>query len=400
MVRPTVFGQQASSASAADLTTPQPASGFDEAKMQEAAVLYILGERQGTIEIGGLTGIGPQLRTIMTRLYVADLVTYTPNETHYVLTDKGKAVLHSLVDLTAIALKHEVFAKFDLSMDLSCAPILAQPGQVGDIADPDNPGMVVPLAFDPRFVQEGDAEPAAGTEDLRLAVIEWLNATLPPDEVGGRIDPRAVIFLQHIGSGRYDVDSPAFWQSVADGTIAADIDAIIASAYKWTDIGGGDVELSRLRMTVLYKAGMAEMLRKKGDTCGGCKVPLGVIEDEQARYGKTVDDCPACGRHFGPPPAPKARSVQVSEYECPNCNAAVSAGQSRCSGCSAGLDFPLPEGAIRRTTVTRREVTYQPVFGWRYAYGYGYRPPVLRYHYDPLQSAWEYRRLASMHRLW
>jgi hypothetical protein len=334
----------------------------------------------------------------MTRLYNGKLVGYSNDETHYVLTEKGRNVLKSMVDVTSISTQLDIFAKVNLQLDLRNAPILTHPGQVGDISDPENPGQVVPLAFDPRFVQQGDADPVGGTEDLRLAVVEYLNVINATGD-GSIIDPRPMIFYQHIGSGKYDIHNPNFWQSVRDGSLLEEIDAIIASAYKWTDIGGGDVETSKRRMAGLYKAGMAERIRLAGDTCSTCKVPLGVLEAEQQEYGRSLESCPGCGKKFGAPPAPPVVQ-EVTEFECPKCGCGIHAGDVRCYGCNAKVDFGMAPGSVKRRTTYRTEVSYKPVVGWRYTHSFGYQPQHRQYHLDPYRNQWEYRRLARVGYLW
>ena len=274
-------------------------------------------------------------------------------------TEKGHEVLKTMVAMTDLAMRFEIFGSVDLTMAL---PPNAE--------DTERPGQVLPCAWDPRF-REG-----SGTEDLRLAMFEWLNEYLSAELDGKRLDPRRIVFLQKLGSCGFKSEGWHFWADLRLGTLFDHVQKIVDAAYKWTDMAPGNPAEAKACMLGLYEAGMAEQMKRRGQMCSHCGSALALYDQEAKEKGAPLSNCPACGASFQKQKPARAED----EFECPKCHAGIRRRQRKCHGCGAKIDFSAPAGTITAETI--EETVTEVVPGWGYAYEY--EPFPYFYPYDPL----------------
>lgn len=266
---------------------------------------------------------------------------------YYVASPRGKDLLKKVVEKTFAIGQFEIFGAVDLTRQLSDAE-----------KHPEEAGQVHAHLHDPRFAE------TAQSEDLRLAMLTWLGLHLG-DKLPGKIDPREVVFIQKLGQGKFRND--AFWTDLRLGFFFDEIERIVDSAYKWTDIGEDEADCMNI-MQSLYACGMLEVQRRAGPTCTGCKAPLGLVPED-------APDCPNCGVAFGPSAAEQAAAQAASQtFGCPKCDADVARTDRFCRGCGSEVDFSGAPGAVVTETVEETAVG-------GFSDPYGYVAPA--YFYDP-----------------
>jgi hypothetical protein len=252
--------------------------------MTRVAVLYRLTE---TDDDFGLTEVemSPFLKPLVEGLAKEGSLKVDEKSLKYVLDEPGRKFLAKLVAMTDLALRFEIFSDVALGDELS-----------PDLADPEHPGQVKAHCFDSRFRE------AAGAENLRLAMFAFMDGHLSEKLEGKSIDLRTIVFLQKLGSGAFKkCGSEEFWMDIRDGELFDQIEAIVEAAYKWTDMDQ-DPEIAKACMLGLYEAGMVEARKRAGETCQQCSIPLALWDDAARAEGKTLDQCPGCGRIFGSDP--------------------------------------------------------------------------------------------------
>jgi hypothetical protein len=279
----------------------------------------------------------------------------------YEITDSGKSATSKLLGVYDQILKFEVFSSVSVAMVLN-----------EDELDEEN--NLLPQLYDPRFQKPASLveQKELGTEDLRIAMMDFLATEMSSDDEPLKLDPHRIVFTQMLSTGKLKDEN--IWFDLNLGTISNKIEEIIASAYQWKDTAE-DEDGARDAMISIYTAGMLEQRKRDGQECSDCKSPLAIFEMWAKEDGKTLDDCPnpECNCTFKPPPP---------DYECPVCNTGVNTGQRMCS-CGVVLDFSLPPGTVQTETTTEvieeEEDIYDPVWSYGYDYTpYGYYDP-----YDP-----------------
>ncbi len=265
----------------------------------------------------------------------------------YVLSAFGRSYLGKIVDMVNKLLPYEIFGYVEIGRALS-----------EEEADPENANLVASNLFDPRFAG------SEGSEDLRLAIIDWLNNTTEQ-----KIDLRDVVFIQKLAGGY--LKSPTFWFDLRLGKVFDEIESIVSSAYNWRSISNSEEDSSNI-MQIIYTAGMLELKKRQGSKCGNCQIPLAIFEEYSA-----LSECPnpECGASFN-----SSSGYATSGYSCPKCSSDIFEGQFRCNGCGSFIDFSAPMGSV--TTTTEEVVECVPC--WQYGYSYYGVEPI--YYYDP----WDY----------
>lgn len=321
-----------------------------QAKAEQLLRLAILfridraGERLGVIANGEDEAY---ITHVLNRMDVAEDLDPDENAEFLRLTDQGRRALGEMVSVFDRTLSFNVFARVAVGMGLE-----------GDLANHD---------WDPRFGLPDD--PATDEFiDLRLAVLTFFAETHPdgPQE----FDPYLVVFLQKLVDG--ELTGKNFWRRMRTGVVFAEIQAIVESAYQWRTIGS-DEEESAIMMRGLFAAGMVELRKREGDSCGECEAPQALYEEEARKAGRTHDSCPCCKHTFGPLPDEDLLGG------CPRCAANIYRGDRACRGCGAHVNVSLPPGTVDTSVVTETVTETDEV--WSNGYGsYGYVP--IGY-YDP-----------------
>jgi hypothetical protein len=273
----------------------------------------------------------------------------------WAMTEKGGAVIRTAIQMYDHLLKFEIFAKVDVARSLG-----------PDEANPNSPNLVFDNLYDPRFGNPEDPEQPGNWEDLRLAVMAFLQET---GGQGGAIEPHRIVFVQKLAAGK--LWSPTFWVDLRLGTVFEEIEAIVETAIKWREVADTE-EAASSAMRALYTAGMVEERKREGKECSSCGTPLAIYQAMANEAGQSLDACPnpSCGASFGPPPT-------GGGLECPRCHSALESTQRICS-CGAHVDYSLPPGTI---TEDRVEETVEEVVP---AWGTYYDPLFVPYgYYDP-----------------
>lgn len=274
-----------------------------------------------------------------------------PSGTEWQVTDRGRDVLVRAIKAQDVLRQMEIFSSVDVTRALT-----------SDEANPDDPFQVLEYMWDPRF-EAGRPD----AYDMRLAVITWLGQVISNKDV----QPQTIVFLQKLGSGQLSMTN--FWSDIYK--TFEEVDAIVKSNYKWTDIAPEDIELAKSRMQALYTAGMLEQQKREGSSCGGCQTPLVLYEQAASREGHALTHCPSCQRSLSAPDPVGTPGT----FTCPKCSSVIYDGEQRCGGCGALIDFSLPAGSIQTDTVETTEVVWSSSYGYT---SYGWFNP-----YDPYVDA-------------
>ncbi len=367
------------------------ASSQDDAwrrDMTFAAVLYRIVECGDKIDLVntelGVGKHGVSLKSVVDEMNKDDVIEIGPNN-KWVPTERGKQLLAKLVQMTDITSRFAIFQSVVLE-DLSA-----------DVVHEDRLGQVAACRFDPRFRKDPNAE------NFRLAMFDFLNTGLS-EKLGGPIDLRSVVFLQHLGSNEFRSAGPSFWSDLRFGVIFDKVERIVRAAYQWRDMCPGNEEEAKARMTGLYEAGMVELRKRGGATCV-CGTPLALYEDAAAAENNTLDNCPACNAVLKVEVQTASPPAATGAFTCPNagCGATINASDRRCRGCGSEVDFSLPTGTVATETVPVTTTTTEVVSGWSYGYDYygGYYEPYgYFYPYDPFYDALAFTCLAVAFYSW
>lgn len=305
------------------------------------------------LELGYEFSVNPEgddkfIEPFLQECFNKGLLDIDSNKLIFVPTEKGKGLQASIVEMVNKILPYEIFSDVDITRQLSSEEF-----------DDQNPNLIASNLFDPRFAETDNSV------DMRMAIINWLNEYYSKNNP---IDPREVVFLQRLGSGELRSDS--FWFDLRIGNIFKDIENIVNSAYKWTDVSY-DKDHSNEIMGIIYTSGMLELKKRSGNKCGKCNMPLAIFE-EYANETGGLKECPNpdCKASFE-----EVTPIQVSQSVCPNCNSFICHGQTNCNGCGSMIDFSLPQGTVS-TETTKYVESY-----WSHpSYYYGVAP---LYYYDP-----------------
>ena len=272
------------------------------------------------------------------------------------VTDGGKGVRDKMVEMYDHLLHFEIFGAIDLTTPLN-----------EDVSDDGT--QVFADMYDPRFLKPDEAADREGVEDLRLTMMAFLTGFMADEdsfkETGaGDFNPYRMVFLQMLAEGEFRKGN--IWFDFRLGTPLEKVQEIVDSAYQWTDLDE-DQDTAKGIMQDIYTAGLLEQKKRDGDVCSHCDSPLaGMMEP-----GGTM--CPFCQKSFAPPEPP------LAGYACPKCEGDIYAGDARCKGCGAMLDFTLPAGTVTEETVASTEVVEEEIWSSDICYEpYGYYDP-----YDP-----------------
>lgn len=284
-------------------------------------------------------------------------------------TEKAQELRKKMLAMYDQALKFEVFGTVNLAIEL-------------DDDNSDDGDTIYDDLYDPRFAEPETPEQAEewGTEDMRLAVIQWLSRTLADSDKGREqgitpVDPHRIVYFQFLADGRFKDEN--VWFDLKLGQPFAEIDEIVESAYTYTDVSDDPGEIDSI-MSDVYAAGMIEERKRGGRECPGCGIPLAAFElHTREDEGEPLVLCPnpECGHDLTPPPP-------EDEWQCPSCQTPCNRSQQFCFECGARLDWTLPAGTVH----TESEVTHE----WdddsgEYVWGgyYGYQPYGWYDPYDP-----------------
>jgi len=273
-----------------------------------------------------------------------------PVGTFWQVTEQGRESLKRAIAAQDVLRQMEIFSSVNVTRNLLAEEI-----------SPTDPNQVRPGIFDPRFTP---GQPAA--YDMRLAVISWLAevVTKKPASI------HTIVFLQKLASGQFSMTE--FWSDIY--RVFSEVDNIVATAYKWTDMAPEDLELASSRMQALYTAGQLEIQKREGGTCGKCGTPLVMFDKEAAANGTRLSQCPNCQHHLAEPDAPGSPGTM----SCPKCSSVIYEGERTCCGCGALIDFSMPAGSVQTDTVVT--TTTETVWSNNYGYvSYGWFDP-----WDPL----------------
>jgi hypothetical protein len=192
---------------------------------------------------------------------------------HLAATDKGLALREKARALYSDMLEFESFAFVNLNVELD-----DEISENGVLVDDD--------CYDPRFMQPENEEEAEelGTEDLRLALFDCFAKRFKVPLTLERI-----VYLQMLGDGLFDDEE--VWFKLKMGQPFAEIDKIVAQSFPWKTLGEKVSEASDV-LESIYTAGMMEHLKRKGQECEHCGIPLAIFAIHEARQKKGLKECP------------------------------------------------------------------------------------------------------------
>lgn len=291
-------------------------------------------------------------------MYTRDLI-YIKDKIWWGIAKKGKETLAKMVKMYDHALKFAIFSKVDLNRQLTVDEAQEAQATDDDYTRWKKQFLIRDHMYDPRFPQK-----AEGTEDMRLAMMCFF-AEAMKDKLPAELSPHRVVFIQKLIDGKLREKDPRFGDF-------QEIDKIVEAAYKWRDIAKTEAEAKDI-MGVLYEAGMLEQMKRGGNECGKCRIPLGVFAFIAKEDKKSFNECPNCQTSFVKPKS------TAQAYQCTACNDTVYRGQRYCS-CGARIDFSLPPGTIQETTT---EETTVEVWGPSSYVTYGVVPYGYYTPWDP-----------------
>jgi hypothetical protein len=323
-------------------------------EMAGLAVLYRLAIVKQEIPIATIGTDFTFIDPLLDEMYRKGLIDQQ-DQLCWTMTEKGAAVIRTAIQTYDHLLKFEIFAKVDLGRTLT-----------DQEANPGSPNQVFDNIYDPRFGNPQAPDELGAWEDMRLAVMTFLQETV---ENGAPIELHRVVFMQKLAAGQ--LWSPSFWGDLRLGTVFEEIEMIVDTTIKWREVAD-TVEDCALAMRTLYTAGMVEQRKRDGRECSNCGTPLAIYQAIANEAGQPLTGCPnpSCGSSFGSPPGDGG-------LECPRCHAALDPSQRIC-GCGAHLDYSLPPGTIHEKTVSDTVEEVVPAWGTYYDslfVPYGYYDP-------------------------
>lgn len=226
----------------------------------------------------------------------------------------------------------------------------------------DEQGNPLNHVFDPRFDATIPKSADLGTEDMRIAMLQFFREQF---KAGDPISPERIIFMQMMAAGKIAGDDAFF--NLKAGAIFSFIESIMLAHYKWTDTAPTPEEAVEVMKTI-YMAGQIEQRKRNGDVCSKCSIPLAFFDED----GK-LNACPnpSCGASFA---EPKVR------FKCPQCMKYLSAHKPNCKHCGARINFSLPQGTIEKETVA----TTTTITVWQNMYDY--RPTPYYSIFNPFED--------------
>lgn len=345
-----------------------------QTEMVRLAVLYMREECGLVLPVvtDNTTEIG-LIENDLAEMMALGLLEINRQNTEWIVTDKGRETLAKVVSMCDHLMKFEIFGGVRLTRSLTEEERLD-----------DNEFQCRDHVYDARFVKPKEDDPNA--TDLRSAMILFLSEQMASELDGEAVDPRRIVFLQKLASGRFKgVD---FWFNLRLGSFFTEVEEIVASQYKWRDIVEPEDETPRAIaaaemqaievMQVLYTAGMLEQRKRDGSECSKCHIPLAVFELGAKQNGQTLTECPnpSCGVSYNPP------QPQGSSEECPNCHEDIWPNQRTCS-CGAIIDRRYRAGSVNQTTTATTETVYDPYYSTWGCCNYGNYGYVPYGYYDP-----------------
>jgi len=329
-----------------------------EKEMTAVTVIYRMVECHEKIPVLALNTKWATVEPVLQDMFNKDLIEPSQDNQHWVLAKKGRDLLTRIVGMIDTSLRFEIFASYNFEAEV--APEHYKP----------NTTEVLDDIWDPRF----DPESEGHKEDLRLAMMTWMAEKLKRGEKGqGDLDPRRIVYLRQLAHGDFKDDGKFFFLEPNLRRVFDEVNKIVDSAYGWKDLGDSVEESFELGQ-ILYTAGMLQLKKEEGPSCGECDAPLACF--------KNPKECPVCGADFYPP-VPE----EGEECECPNCGTDARVGQKRCLGCGASFHFDLPEGTVIEEEETVTTTEYTSYYDGGYGYCYGYQPYGWYNPYDPYVDA-------------
>jgi hypothetical protein len=278
------------------------------------------------------------------------LIEPTEDDLEWQVTKQGRALLTTVVAMINAGLHFEVFASYNFEV---AVPEEFYKPYSGDILD---------YTWDSRF----DPAIEGHKEDLRIAMMMWMAEKLKRGgEIKNDLDPRRVVFLRHLSNGEFNEDSENFFRETNFKKIFKETQDIVDAAYRWESLGDSKEEAFKAGQ-LLYTAGMLQLKKEEGASCGECDTPLALFGD--------ATECPVCSANLVAPEA------EGADCECPNCHAAVRSDQPQCLKCGAIFDYRLPPGTVTEETTTTTVIEEEDDFGCYYGYQpYGWYDPYNPY---------------------
>lgn len=338
-----------------------PESGWQR-EMLELVVLYRILECGDKIPVVTGGSVYVVIENLLSDMNRDNLIDYDENLEFWIVAEKGKKFIEYLVRMYDAALNFSIFGAVNMKRQL--VP--------GDECD-DEGGLYIDK-YDPRFAAPDENGPQ--WVDMRIAMITWMAENRPEGE-GGEFDPDFKyrnVFIQKLADGQ--LKAKGFWTTLRLGGFFKEIVEIVDSLYEWREADENSEEAAGNVMRAIYEAGQREFRKREGDECGECGWALAEFVADNG--GEDLDACPNddCDEVWV-----REETVENDVYECPKCKAEITAGQARCPGCNAEIDFSLPEGTVdvERDEVVEEEYFEEDCFGYGYDH-YGYEPYG---YYDP-----------------
>jgi hypothetical protein len=288
---------------------------------------------------------------VLQDMFNHDLIAPTQDQQRWTLDVKGRSLLSRVCAMVDAGLNFEIFESYNFSATIQDDWWNKEGTQLQN------------HIWDVRFDPNGTGQ----KEDLRIAMMTWMGEKLVREgKSTTALDPRKVVYLRHLANGVYSDDTALFLRPSTIAERFQDVADIARSAYRWQDLAD-DPDAAFSIASTIYTAGMLELRKEEGVSCGGCGSPLALF--------KVDKKCPICEADFTPP------KPEGDVFDCGKCGKQVGENDARCRCCGARLDFSLPEGTMVTKTSQETVIDYELYFDTapRGAY-YGYVPQGW---YDP-----------------
>lgn len=248
--------------------------------------------------------------TALKRMHDANYIR-TTGDLRFVLGPDAQNDLKKAVAMLDAAEALSVFGTFDPNRPLITQKRLEElrgQGIEGGEVETDDGENVYDYLHDPRFPLK--TEPGKHYLDLRIAMMRWTNDH-KSSEVGGKVDPRTLVYLQRLIDGKLRRERPELWRDLLLGGSLDDVERTVETAYRWEQSAHNRAAANTI-MQQLERAGAVELLKRRGRHCGHppCAIPLGVYDYNESQAGRELTECPGCKSLFKAPPAP---AVEMDE---------------------------------------------------------------------------------------
>lgn len=237
------------------------------------AVLYRMIDKKEKIPLDATGTPFEFIDDTLTAMHTASLLKTNAKKECYEVTKEGLELREKARALYEEILHFETFAFVNLGVEL-------------DQDNSENGVMVDDDLYDPRFVQPENDEEAEtlGTEDLRLALFDCLADHFKID-----VSLERIVFLQMLGDGVFDDDD--VWFNLKLGTPFVQIEEVVAQSFPWKSLAEKKTAAYEV-MESIYTAGMMEHLKRQGQACKKCDIPLAVFAIHAARQKDELTKCP------------------------------------------------------------------------------------------------------------